>query len=127
MTKKDISPVTVTVMKLLPETMRPNPSAIDEYVIAAVEKGWDVNKLAAAAMNNTKGNIGFLVNNIRNLSQFPPVSQLRKPPPHEACNDDSHDDKCVICRCVPGEHQHLVPTPMPRQLFAEYRRILGQR
>lgn len=127
MAKQDLAPQTITLMRLLPETLRPNPSAIDQYVIAAVEKGWDVKKLAAAAQANTRGNIAFLVTNIRNLSQFPPVSQLRKPPPHEACNDDSHDDKCVICRCVPGEHQHLVPTPMPRQLFAEYRRILGQR
>jgi len=127
MTKKDIAPVTVTLMKLLPETMRPNPTAIDDYVIAAVEKGWEINRLATAALNNTQGNIAFLVTNIRNLSQFPPVSQLRKPPPHEACNNDAHEDTCVICRCVPGEQRHFVPTPMPRQLFAEYRRILRQR
>jgi len=127
MGKQNISPPTATLMRLLPETMRPHPNAIDHHVITAVENGWQINKLAAAAMVNTKGNIAFLVTNIKNLSQYPPVSQSRNPPPHQACDDHTHDPGCIVCKCDPNETRHFVPTPMPVELFAKYRRILGRR
>lgn len=118
-------------MKALPSALRPNPYNIEEYVLRAVENGWDVDRLARASYANERNpNPSFVVTNLKTLCMYPPQQsepKTRFSAGHEACTEYGHDHGCIVCKCVPNEIQHFVPKPMPKELFEQYRNILGKR
>lgn len=118
-------------MKALPSALRPNPYNIEEYVLRAVENGWDVDRLARASyVNERNPNPSFVVTNLKTLCMYPPQQsepKTRFSAGHEACTEYGHEHGCIVCKCVPNEIQHFVPKPMPKELFEQYRNILGKR
>jgi hypothetical protein len=120
-----LNPYTNQFMKALPPKLRPNPWTAEEYVLRAIENGWTAEQLAEMSYVNEKTNAtpGFIIQNIKSLCLYPPQQKALKPRysgGHEACTEHGHDRGCIICKCVPGQVQHIVPTPMPRDLFADY-------
>lgn len=109
-----ISPVTNGFMKALPAALRPNPYTIDETVMEAVQNGWTVDALARACyVNERNPTPAFVVTNLRNLARYGPKSEPVKKVwtyGHVACGELSHGPHCEICRCLPGEVVHMVPT-----------------
>lgn len=108
-------------MKALPAALRPNPYTIDEYVMAAVERGWDTDALAKATyINERKPNPAFVVTNLKTLCLHGPSQEFKRSGwgyGHVPCNEPWHGPTCEICRCVPGEESHHVPVakslPLP--------------
>jgi hypothetical protein len=103
-------------MKRLPAALRPNPHAIDDHVMVAIEKGWTVTQLAEASYAKDRNpSPAFVVTNIRNLSQMSPV-QTRAATTQELGHIKCHEHPgCEICRCT-GTPVHHEPTTMPDQI-----------
>ena len=118
-------------MKALPSALRPNPYTAEEYVLRAVENGWDVDRLARASyVNERNPNPAFVITNLRTLCLYPPQQTEPKRKysgGHVACTEPGHEHGCIVCKCVPNETQHFVPKPMPKELFDQYRRILRKK
>ncbi len=110
-----VSQVTNQFMRALPPALRPNPWNIDEYVMRAVEQGWHTDDLAKACyVNERNPNPSFVVTNVRSLCEHPPqVQRVRSgwEYGHIPCEERYHPLGCQICRCIPGEHTHMVPVP----------------
>lgn len=109
-----LSQVANDFMRALPAALRPNPYVIEEHVMAAVEKGWETDDLAKACyINERKPNPGFVVTNLRNLCLHPPQRVTVRQGwdyGHIKCGEPYHPIGCEICRCVPGEVTHHVPS-----------------
>lgn len=108
----NVSPVTTDFMRALPANLRPNPYTIDETVMEAVANGWDIHDLARLCwVNERQPNPAFVVTNLRNLAGNPPDRVPRRKVweyGHLKCKDPLHPVGCEICRCIPGEPQHIV-------------------
>jgi hypothetical protein len=104
-------------MRALPAALRPNPFNIEEHVMAAVEKGWETDALAKACyIHERNPNPGYIVTNLRNLCLHPPQQVTVRTGwnyGHIECRDPYHPTGCEICRCVPGEVTHHVPSVKP--------------
>jgi hypothetical protein len=115
-----VSPVTNDFMKALPAALRPNPYNIDEYVMQAVEKGWQTDALAKACYINEKNpNAGFVVFNLKTLCLHGPKQETVRNAwnyGHIPCKDPWHAVGCQICRCLPGEVTHHIPVACPPEL-----------
>jgi hypothetical protein len=115
-------------MKALPAALRPNPYNAEEYILLALEKGWDIDRLARATyVNERNPNPAFVITNLRTLCMYPPQQTEPKRKTaggHIACTEPGHEHGCIICTCVPNETQHFVPKPMPQELFADYQHLL---
>lgn len=112
-----VSPVTTSFMRALPAALRPNPYNIDESVMLAVGNGWDIHDLARLCwVNERNPTPAFVVTNLRNLAASPPERVPRRRVwvyGHVKCTDPLHPVGCEICRCVPGEAQHVVSREKP--------------
>lgn len=112
-----VSSFTNNFMRALPAALRPNPYNIEEHVMAAVEKGWETDALAKACyINERNPNPGFVVTNLRNLCLHPPQQVTVRTAwnyGHIECREYYHPTGCEICRCVPGEETHHVPSVKP--------------
>lgn len=115
-----VSPFTNDFMRALPAALRPNPYNIEEYVMAAVEKGWETDALAKASyINERKPNPGFIVTNLRTLCLHPPQQVTVRRGwdyGHIPCADLYHPAECEVCRCIPGELTHMVAKTVPDEL-----------
>jgi len=122
-----VNQFTNALMRALPSQLRPNPYSIDEYVMEAIENGWDTDSLAKASYANDRNpNPAFVVTNIRNLCKHPPTQQTQRTGwsyGHIPCYD--HPD-CEICRCIPGTQTHMVMCPMPDEIRAQMRHLIGR-
>lgn len=125
-----VSPYTNDFMRALPAALRPNPYNIDEYVMAAVENGWETDQLAKATyINERKANPAFVVTNLKTLCQHGPKQEFKRDAwayGSLPCNDPWHDPKCIIDRSIPGEANHMVPVPMPDHVREQMQRLLGR-
>lgn len=120
-----VSPYTNALMKALPGTLRPNPFSIDEYVMEAVQNGWDIDELARASyINERNPNPAFVVTNIRNMAKNPPKGTPQRTGweyGHLRCVE--HAD-CTICRCVPGQAEHHRSVPVPLEVKKGYAKFV---
>ena len=118
-----VSPYTNEFMRALPAALRPNPYGVDEYVMEAVQNGWKMHALAEACyVNDRNPNPAFVATNVKNLCKYPPTKTERPTGwryGHVPC--DRHDN-CEICRCNPGEMEHLTVSRMPDSFREEWRR-----
>lgn len=115
-----VAPVTTSFMKALPAALRPNPYSVDEYVMRAVENGWDTDELAKLCyINDRSPNPAFVVTNVRRLCELGPQRQPKRTGwdyGHLRCDDQWHPPECELCRCVPGVLTHHVPSPASKPL-----------
>lgn len=122
-----VSQYTNDVMKALPAPLRPNPHSIDEYVMRAVENGWETDALAKASyINDRNPNPAFVVTNIRTLCEHGPAQQFKRSGwgyGHVPCADPWHDPRCEICRCIPNEETHHVVAERSKPLPGVGRRV----
>lgn len=123
-----VSSFTNQFMRALPPALRPNPYNIDEYVMAAVEAGWETDDLAKATyINERKPNPAFIVNNLKTLSLHGPrVETVRKGwgYGHIPCPDPYHPRGCEICRCSPNEETHHIPATPPEGMLATMHKLI---
>lgn len=121
-----LSEVANQFMRALPSALRPNPYYIEEYVMAAVEQGWETDDLAKACyINERKPNPAFVVTNLKTLCLHPPQRVTVRRGwdfGHIKCSDPYHPVECEICRCVPNEITHHVPA-VARKLSLNVGRI----
>jgi hypothetical protein len=110
-----VSQYTNQFMRALPAALRPNPYNIDEYVMRAVENGWETDALAKACyINERNPNPAFVVTNVRNLCQHPQEQQTVRRAwnyGHIPCDEAWHPQECELCRCIPGEVTHHITVP----------------
>jgi hypothetical protein len=110
-----VSPFTNDFMRALPAALRPNPYAIDEEVMKAVENGWDTDSLAKACyMNDRVPNPAFVVTNLRNLCQHPQKQVFQRTGWQYGHIDCDRHPNCEICRCIPGDFVHHERTPVAK-------------
>lgn len=123
-----VSPVTNQFMRALPAALRPNPYYVDEYVMAAVEVGWDTDALAKATyINERKPNPAFIVTNLKTLCLHgPQVETVRKGwgYGHIPCVEPYHPTGCEICRCTPNEEKHHVSVKPPTDMLAAMHKLI---
>lgn len=126
-----VSPHTTAFMKALPASLRPNPFNIDENVMEAIVNGWTTDSLARACYENERNpNPAFVVTNLRNLCKLGPAIERQRKPwifGHVPCGEVSHGPTCEICRCVPGETTHMVPSKMPADMAEAIKKMLDRR
>ena len=115
-----VSPYTNDFMRALPAPFRPNPFNIDEYVMQAIENGWDTDSLAKACyINERKPQPAFTVTNLKTLCLHgPATSTIRRgwDYGHLPCNNHFHVSECEICRCEPSKEVHHVSVRVPNEL-----------
>lgn len=117
-----VSQFTNDFMRALPAALRPNPYNIDEYVMRAVENGWETDALAKACyINDRSPKPPFVVANLKNLCMHGPAQEFKRRGwgyGHVPCNDAWHEPTCEVCRCIPNEETHHVPVakslPLPK-------------
>lgn len=123
-----VSTYTNTFMKSLPAALRPNPFNIDEDVMLAVQNGWNPEKLARACYEMERNPTpAFVVTNLRNLCKYGPTQQNSSPKwtyGHTICTEPGHDPACELCRCVPGEITHHIPSNPNNPTSAALRKLL---
>lgn len=121
-----LSPVTNDFMRALPATLRPNPYFVEEFVMAAVEKGWETDALAKACyINDRQPKPAFVVTNLKTLCLHPPQQVTVRRGwdfGHIPCDEPFHVPECEICRCVPNQYTHHV-SAVPRKLSLNVGRI----
>ena len=104
----------VEVLRRLPEQLRPNPTAVRECIELAVGDGWTIDQIVNVVRGGRHQNPATVVSAMRSQLRIPPyqptasntitLDRIR----HAPCPDPTHEPRCELCRCVPGEVTHHV-------------------